>query len=187
MDKKQLRLFTEFLIYDSDMSGVRKLKHLDFIHNEATLSQIKAYIMDGDITYLDEQAEQIVNDRFKLHEVKVDKKYREFEPKIKKFLKYGLAAIAGLGGASILTMAFLYVYRHMTDKCVQDCGGQTATKECYHRCYLKAAQEVLGRINKEISNINKVPQEKRAKVMAKLQKEKAIWEEKVRKYKMRIT
>lgn len=186
MDYKQLRLFTEFLIYDSDMSDVKKLKHLDFIHNEATIPQIKAYIMDGDIVYLDEQAEEIVNDRFSLQEVKVDKRYREFEPKIKKFLKYGLVAILGLGGASILTMAFYYIYRVMTDKCVQDCGGQTASRECYHRCYLKASQEVLGRINKEISNINKIPQEERAKVMAKLQKEKKIWEEKVKKYKMRV-
>lgn len=186
MDYKQLRLFSEILIVESDMNESTKLFHLNFIHNEATVPQIKAYIMDGSIVELDEQAEQIVNDRFSLHEVKVNKKYREFEPKIKKFLKYGLVAVLGAGFGSILTMAFLFMYRHLTDKCVKDCGGVSATKVCYNRCYLKAAQEVLGRINKEISNIGKLPMEKRASTLHKLQKEKNIWEEKVNKYKKRL-
>ena len=70
---KQLRLLAGEIVIESDMSKASKLQLLNFIKEEATDAQIKALLMDGKIIKLDEQAEEIVNDRFKQH------KLNEFE------------------------------------------------------------------------------------------------------------
>jgi hypothetical protein len=69
MDKK-LRLFAGAVIAESGMSKQAKLQLLNFVKEEASDSQVKALLMDGKIVDLDEQAEEIVNDRFKNHPVR---------------------------------------------------------------------------------------------------------------------
>lgn len=63
MDKK-LRLIAASIIVDSNLSKAAKQQMLNFIKEEATDVQVKALMLDGKIVRLDEQAEQIVNDRF---------------------------------------------------------------------------------------------------------------------------
>jgi hypothetical protein len=41
---------------------------LTWLENEATEAQLKAFLLDGQIVHLDEQAEEIVNTRFDIHE-----------------------------------------------------------------------------------------------------------------------
>jgi len=184
---KHLRFVAGAIVSESQLTKTSKLQLLNFIEEEASDAQIKALIMDGRIVELDEQAEEIVNDRFKLYEVKVDKKYREFEGGISKFIKYGIIAILGLPFSVILPLAFFWFYRHITDKCVKGCGGVSATKDCYNVCYLNAAKKVLQRINTELANANKIPDEKKkAKAIKKLQSEKRKWTEKVQNYQNRI-
>ena len=60
MDKK-LRIFAGKVVVESKLSN--------FIQNEATDSQVKALLMDGEITGLDKQAEEIVNVRFENHSI----------------------------------------------------------------------------------------------------------------------
>lgn len=61
---KGLRLYAAEAVIYSKMSKPAKLQMLEFIQHEATDSQIKALLLDGKIVYLDEQAEEIVNERF---------------------------------------------------------------------------------------------------------------------------
>lgn len=61
---KTLRLFAAAVISESKLSKSAKLQLLNFIEEEATDAQVKALLMDGKIVKLDEQAEEIVNDRF---------------------------------------------------------------------------------------------------------------------------
>ncbi len=64
MDKKDLQLQTGQIIVDSKMTKPAKLQMLQFIQHEASESQLMALILDGRIVKLDEQAEEIVKDRF---------------------------------------------------------------------------------------------------------------------------
>lgn len=65
---KQLRMMAGSIIMDSDLSNSAKLQMLNFIKEEASDAQVKALLMDGKIVKLDEQSEQIVNDRFEVSE-----------------------------------------------------------------------------------------------------------------------
>ena len=63
---KQLRLLAGMIVVESKMSKQSKIQLLNFIKEEASDAQVKALLMDGKIVQLDEQAEEIVNDRFSL-------------------------------------------------------------------------------------------------------------------------
>jgi len=64
---KELRLIAASIVCESKISKEGKLKLLNFIKELASDAQIKVLLMDGRITILDEQTEEIVNERFKNH------------------------------------------------------------------------------------------------------------------------
>ena len=67
---KQLRLITGAIVIESKLSKSAKLQLLNFIENEAKDVQIKALLLDGEIlTDIDEQTEEIINNRFKNHPI----------------------------------------------------------------------------------------------------------------------
>lgn len=72
MDKKDLQLFAGRKVVDSQMTKPAKLQMLQFIQYESSESQLKALILDGKIVKLDEQSEEIVNDRFKVKINEID-------------------------------------------------------------------------------------------------------------------
>lgn len=66
---KQLRIIAGAIVTESKLSKGAKLQLLNFIQKEATELQIKALLLDGKIlTKIDEQTEQIIEDRFKISE-----------------------------------------------------------------------------------------------------------------------
>jgi len=67
-DDLQNRLLAAMVVKEAELSSATKLQLLKFIQNEATDSQVKSLILDGEITSLDESAEQVVNDRFAVSE-----------------------------------------------------------------------------------------------------------------------
>ena len=64
MKELQLRILAGAVVTESELPKAAKLQLLNFIESEATDAQIKVLIMDGEVTYLDEFAEQIVHDRW---------------------------------------------------------------------------------------------------------------------------
>jgi len=61
---KNLRLFAAAIISESKLSKAARLQLINFVKEEASDAQVKALLMDGKIVQLDEQGEEIVNDRF---------------------------------------------------------------------------------------------------------------------------
>jgi len=68
----KLRILAGSIVVESTISKEAKLQMLNFIQNEATDVQIKALLLDGEIVSLDEQAEEIVNARFKNSNINED-------------------------------------------------------------------------------------------------------------------
>jgi len=64
MDKKELKLAASQLVFDSKMSAKAKMQIFNWL-KEANEPEIKAFLLDGKIVQLDEQATDVVNDRFK--------------------------------------------------------------------------------------------------------------------------
>ena len=69
METKDLKLTSASYVMESEISKPAKLQMLNFIQNEATEHQLMALLLDGEIVDLDEQAEQVVEDRFLVSEV----------------------------------------------------------------------------------------------------------------------
>lgn len=123
MDKK-LRLYAAEIVVDSELSKAAKLQLLNFIQNEATDAQVKALILDGKIFKLDEQAEEVVNDRFELLEV--DPASIEAG-----MIMGGLAGITAMLGATVGRAAYK-VYRNYLSKAGRACAGRSG--EDRQRC-----------------------------------------------------
>jgi len=117
---KQLRLCAAQIVFESELSDAAKLQLLNFIQIEATDAQVKALILDGRIVNLDEQAEEIVNDRFDL---------LEFDP----LTVYAgmLAAMTAMFGAAIAANIY-NVYKTYMSKAGRACAGRSG--EDRQRC-----------------------------------------------------
>lgn len=85
---------------------------------------------------------------------------RDFESKFGRFLKYSLAAVAGVafGGGLAgppLSMFALYLYRKATDTCERSCirtlPFSTKRKICKYSCQLNAAKKMAGELRSQIS------------------------------------
>jgi len=64
MDSKQLKLVCAGCVMNSALTNSAKIQMLEFI-KESKDVQLKSLLLDGKIINIDEQAEEIVNDRFK--------------------------------------------------------------------------------------------------------------------------
>ncbi len=93
---------------------------------------------------------------------------KEFEGKFRKFLKYGFAAIAGLGigvastvatgGLALLAppvaMFVLYIFRKLTDTCSRSCVKipfSTKRKICRYECQVDACRRIVRDLRSEIT------------------------------------
>jgi hypothetical protein len=129
MDKNIRFVAAEFVVF-SDLSKEAKLQLLNFIQSEATDSQVKALILDGKIVKLDEQAEEIVNERFAL---------LEFDP-----IVTWLGFTAAMFGAIGLNMA-THMYKTYLSKAGKACAGISGEdrQKCISKYKAKAKLETL--------------------------------------------
>ena len=65
MKTKNLKITAGYIVTESKLSKPAKLQLLNFIQNEASDEQLMALMLDGKIVKLDEQAKEIVKERFK--------------------------------------------------------------------------------------------------------------------------
>ena len=77
-----LKIVAGYVVSESKMTKATKIQLLNFIKKEATIPQVKALLMDGEIVSLDKEAEKIVNVRFensviKSKSEKIFKKYKK--------------------------------------------------------------------------------------------------------------
>ena len=114
----------------------------------------------------------------------VNEDIRDFESKFSKFLKYGLAVIAGgtLVGSPAVGLLILYFYRKATDTCVKSCYNKMSLskerKICKYECQLDAAKRTLNRIRSEIGKCGQTDNVEKCR--KKLKKEYVKWNDRVR-------
>lgn len=109
---------------------------------------------------------------------------RAFEGKFSKFLKYSIAAIAGmpLGPTGPPTAMFiLYLYRKLTDTCERSCFRKfplsKQRKICKYECQLNAARKMANDIRSEIAKCSQFTRV--VSCEKKLQKEYIKWAKRV--------
>lgn len=117
---------------------------------------------------------------------------RAFEGKFSKFLKYSMAAIAGMkfGGLAgpPIAMFILYLYRKLSDTCERSCFRKLPlTKErkvCRYECQLNAARKMANDIRSEISKCSSFQYAERCE--KKLQKEYMKWAKRVQQLVVKL-
>jgi hypothetical protein len=109
---------------------------------------------------------------------------RAFESGFGKFLKYSIAAVAGLmggiGGPPV-AMFILYLYRKATDTCERSCYRKLPLskerKLCKYNCQLAAAKRITNQIKSEISKCSNFSHPEKCE--KKLQGEYIKWAKRV--------
>ena len=141
METNKLKLATAAFVCESKLSKAAKLQMMEFIKTQATDSQLKALMLDGEIVKLDEQAEQIVNDRFAIAEAEFGK--NEILKELFEFLGF-LDAVGGQLQAT-------YDACRKT-KCHKSAGMTRnpfakAHRACTDLCWVAALQKAKGTLN----------------------------------------
>ena len=116
---------------------------------------------------------------------------RSFEGKFSKFLKYSIAAIAGmpLGPMGPPTAMFiLYLYRKLTDTCERSCYRKLPLskqrKICKYECQLNAARKMANDIRSEVAKCSQFTRV--ASCEKKLQKEWIKWAKRVQSLTVKL-
>lgn len=118
---------------------------------------------------------------------------RAFEGKFKKFLKYGMAAIAGgvtMGGiwGPPIAMFILYLFRKATDTCVRACFTKmplsSKRKICKYECQLNTAKKITTEIRSQIAKCSQF--ERASKCEKSLQKEYIKWAKRVQQLTVKL-
>ena len=134
-----LKIKAGHIISKTKLTKETKLQLLNFIQNEATDPQIKCLLMDGEIVQLDEQAEEIVNDRFKNH----------------KLIQEGvLGSILGMAIFSPPVWAMYRMIRASLDKKKAQCGVLgvgLARKICIVKLTAEEATKMVGLLTKNMA------------------------------------
>lgn len=165
---KNLRLIAGQIVVESKMSKFAKIQLLNFIKEEATDTQIKALLMDGKIVKLDEQAEQIVNERFELLEA---------GGRIAQMRKTG-SSLAGVAAGMGAFWGMYRLIRGALSKCTRKCGTlqlNTARRQtCLYKCKLDAAKAKLDALVKTKADENKLSKAKAAYYKAQVLFNKSV-------------
>ena len=133
---------------------------LNWLKTEASGSQVKAFLLDGGIVHLDEQAEEIVNARFDN-----SKRLQEL------FVTPADLVVAALATAAVMA------YKRFLSKAARACAGMGGTEKT--ACMNKFKQDVIkAQINTLQSGLAKCaktkdPDKCKAKVIKQIAKLKA--------------
>lgn len=126
MDKK-LRLIAATVVVESKLSTPAKNQMLNYIKEQATDAQIKALLMDGKIVKLDEQAEEIVNERFEMSET---------GGRVAKLRKSYMSQLGSGAGLNVFWLAYRKI-RSLYDQCTKRCGKYEINTSRRQHCILK--------------------------------------------------
>lgn len=166
MNKKQLTLTSAFVIYESKLPKQAKLQLMKFIKNEATDSQLKAFLLDGEIIpKIDSITEEIINDRFLVSEA---------GGRVATLRKSYMTQAGAGGGLSPIWLKYRAI-RSMFDKCTRQCGvleiNTVRRQLCMAKCKVQKLKNEIKIAEKE-KDIKKVEKKKEqlAKAMNVLKK-----------------
>jgi hypothetical protein len=171
MDKKELTLLSGIIVTESELSKSAKLQLLNWLQKEASEAQIKAFLLDGKITKLDEQAEEIVNERFELNKLN--------EGLLKTVFGMFLLSPPGWVAYRAIRGAFSKASR----KCGVFSSGR-ARDMCLIRAKMTKYNKLINLIKRQMKNCSKSknPEKCKEKGQAKIEK----WTEDLRELQGRI-
>ena len=168
-----LKVFAGLIVMESDLSNPSKLQLLNFLQYEATIPQVKAFILDGEIVNLDEQSIEIVNDRFAVSEA--GGKVAQFRksavsvtqgPQMRVAmaavnLAKGDAQAAAIGLGTIGVWGLYRLVRAKFDKCTKTCGTFKLNLPKRQYCMIKC------KVAKLQADVNAATKAKNQKEIAK--------------------
>ena len=161
MDLIDLKIIAGDIVTRSELTKPAKLQLLEWLQNEATEGQIKAFLLDGAIVHLDEQAEEIVNTRFNVSEA---------GGRVAKLRKSYMSMAGAGGGMNPMWLAYRKV-RSMFDDCTRKCGtfeiNTSRRQHCMAKCKVVKFESMLAAA-KKAKNDKEVQ-----KISAQLQNAKA--------------
>jgi len=131
MNDNQLKILAGEIVVKSKLTKPAKLQLLNYLQKEATESQVKAFLLDGEIVNLDNQAEEIVNERFAISEA---------GGRVAKLRKTAMSMGAAVGyGAPI--WALYRKIRSVYDNCTRRCGTYELNTSRRQHCMIKCKLE----------------------------------------------
>lgn len=177
-----LKIFAALIVMESGLSNASKLQLLNFLQYEATIPQVKAFILDGEIVNLDEQAIEIVNDRFAVSEA--GGKVAQFRKSAGSVLQgpqaravvTGMSAATGdvagaVGGIAGIGLWALYrKFREKYDGCTKQCGTYKLNLPKRQYCMLKCkVAKLQGEVKAATQAKNKTELAKKKVALSKAQ------------------
>jgi len=132
--EKELHIIAGSIVVESKLSKLSKSQLLNWIQTEATEAQIKALLLDGAITDLDDQAEEIVNARF------------EAGGRIAKLRKSVVSGTTSVGGINPIWVIYRKI-RSTMSQCTRRCGkyeiNTSRRQHCMSRCKVEKYKAML--------------------------------------------
>jgi len=170
---KQLRLMAAQIVVESKLSKAAKIQMLNFIKEDASDAQIKALLMDGKIVKLDEQAEEIVNERFNVSEA---------GGRVAKLRKTYMSQVGNATGTPLLWAAYRKL-RSLHDTCTKRCGTYELNTTRRQHCMIKCK---VAKLEGQLAAAKKADHKKEiAKLETQLVKAKAALSKSVQSFKDR--
>jgi hypothetical protein len=172
MDKK-LKIFAGLIVTESKLPKQAKLQMLEWIKGEASKVDIMGFLMDGKIQHFDESVEQVVIDRFSVHEA---------GGRVAKFRKSFMSVS---GGTAYLGIPYL-IYRTIRgnfDKCTKKCGTYELNTSRRQHCMIKCK---VAKLTAELAAVQKTKDSRKIELAkAKLAKAKRAMDKSVSSFKRR--
>lgn len=133
MNTVELKILAGQIVVESKLTKSSKIQLLNWLKTEASECQVKSFLLDGEIIYLDEQAEQIVDARFNN-----SKRIQEMESGTAK-------TILGIVLAGPLGWAIYRWAKGQLNSCSKKCGTFAIGSErnsCMKKCQDAVKQQV---------------------------------------------
>lgn len=170
---RQLRLIAAEMVVSSKLTKAAKIQMLNFIKEQATDAQVKALLMDGKIVRLDEQATEIVNERFEISEA---------GGRVAKLRKSYMSQAGSGGGLNLLWLAYRKI-RSLSDQCTKKCGTYELNTTRRQHCMLKCK---VAKLEAQLAAAKKADHKGEvAKLTNQLVKAKAAMSKSVQSFKSR--
>lgn len=190
IDKLRLLAFQEIYEDDSFCCPIVKKQIFNYM-KEADEHDIKAYLLDGDLDIVNEDAKPIIDQRFEKSIMKED--VEVLDELVTGILATGAALISSLIGlgAIISTKAVKVIKRNIT-KCARRCKEYQKDQEnrkyklCIEKCKLEGNQETLKTLKQQDCSKDKDPEkckEKTKKAIEKLEQKIKEREKKIKELK----
>ena len=133
MTKGELQIMAGVLVVESKLTYPAKKQLFTFIKTEATESQLKAFLLDGKVVIVDEQASEVIDDRFIIAET---------GGRIAKLRKSAMS-LAGYSGGAGAGWALYRGIRGALGICTKKCGTFEVNTSRRQHCMLKCKKDII--------------------------------------------